>query len=42
MTTLTQEDVLETALALYEEEAFAEAFAFMTAAAQQQLSLIHI
>lgn len=36
MTTLTQEDVLETALALYEEEAFAEAFAFMTAAAQQQ------
>ena len=35
MTVLTQEDVLETALALYEQEAYADAYAFMTAAAQQ-------
>lgn len=36
MTALTQEDVLETALELYEQEAYAEAYAFITAAAQQQ------
>ncbi|MBK9232776.1 MAG: hypothetical protein IPO15_18540 [Anaerolineae bacterium] len=36
MTALTQDDVLETALELYEQEAYAEAYAFVTAEVQQQ------
>ena len=35
MTAFMQEDVLETALALYEQEAYAEAYAFITTAAQR-------
>jgi predicted esterase len=36
MTALAQEDVLETALELYEQEAYAEAYALVTGAAQEQ------
>ncbi|MFZ1628144.1 MAG: hypothetical protein WAV70_04355 [Anaerolineae bacterium] len=36
MTALTQDDVLETALELCEQEAYADAYAFITTAAQQQ------
>ena len=35
MTALTQDDVLETALELCEQEAYADAYAFITTAAQQ-------
>ena len=39
MTALTQDDVLETALELCEQEAYADAYAFITTASRYETSL---